>query len=386
MESHLIKKRFEALKPFLDERLRRIFTAAEARAIGYGGVSIVARETGVSRRAIALGCQELEELEKVDEKRIRKKGGGRKRAVDRDPNLPKHLESLMEPVMHGVVESPLRWTCKSVRMLSDELNLMGHKSSHNLVAALLRELGYRLQGNKRILGRASPSERNAQFEYINNKVLAYQADREPVIFVEIKRKEFVGNLEGSRQPLRPISNSGKIQAKAEISTRSYQGEYELVPNAEWVNVDMEDEDFVFAVESIRRWCHAMKPHKYPKARSLLIISEICGYVENPMEVWKLELEKLATETGLSISVCIFPPGTSRWNKIEHRLWSYFEEIWDEKSIIGTEVMLSLIAGASIKLGPSSHLKGLEVSDVKTVSIAWESFLVAWNYSIFPRRS
>jgi len=383
MESHLIKKRFEALEPFLDERLRRIFTAAEALAIGYGGVSIVARETGVSRRAIALGCQELEDLNNVDEKRIRKKGGGRKRAVDRDPNLQKHLESLMEPVMRGVVQSPLRWTCKSVRKLSDELNQMGHKSSHNLVATLLRELGYRLQGNKKILGRASSSERNAQFAYINNKVLAHQAVEEPVIFVEIRKKAFAGDLKRNGDELRFI---GTTEKTAETPSRFAPGEYRPVPDAGWADVDIEHEDFVFAVQSIGRWCHAMKPQRYPKAMRLLIISEMGGSGAKAIEVWKLELEKLATETGLSMSVCTLPPGTSKWNKIEHRLLSYFQEIWDEKSTVVHEVIVSLIAAASTNVGLKGKSQPYKSSLDKGVKEALSSFYAQWNYTIAPTRS
>ena len=383
MELHLIKKRFEALKPFLDERLRRIFTAAEARAIGYGGVSIVARETGVSRRAIALGCQELEELDKVAEKRIRKKGGGRKRAVDRDPNLQEHLESLMEPVMRGVMKPPLRWTCKSVRKLSDELNEMGHKSSHNLVATLLRELGYRLQGNKKVLGRGSPSERNAQFGYINNKVLAYQADEEPVLFVEIRKKAFAGVLKRNGEELRFISKAEKM---AETSTRFAPGEYRAVADIGWVDLDIEDEDVIFAVQSIGRWCHAMKPQRYPKAKRLLIISEMGGSSAKAMEVWKLELEKLATETGLSMSVCTLPPGTSKWNKIEHRLLSYLQEIWDEKSTVVHEVMVSLIAEASTDVGVKGKSRSFKSSLDKGVKEALSSFYAQWNYTISPTRS
>ena len=273
MDTEHIKKRFESIAPFLDERLRRIFAAAEAMVIGYGGPSIVSRETGVSRAAIAMGLNELKEPEKPDTQRIRKKGGGRKRATDKDPTLKEDLESLLESATRGDPESPLLWTSKSVRKLSVELNQMGHKASHNLVAELLRDMGYSLQANQKTLEGSSHPDRNAQFEFINNKVKEYQANQQPVISVDTKKKELVGDFKNGGRELRPKGDPQKVRVHdfliPELGRAAPYGVYDIKDNMAWVNVGIDHDTSAFAVESIRGWWRTMGLERYPGANNCL---------------------------------------------------------------------------------------------------------------------
>jgi len=401
MDTHSIKQRFEALAGFLDERLRRIVAAAEATAIGYGGISIVSRETGVSRRAIALGCEELKHPERATEKRIRKEGGGRKRTIDKDLALRQDLESLIEPVSRGDPESPLRWTCKSVRKLSDELNQKGHKISHNLVAELLHEMGYSLQANRKTLEGTSHPDRDAQFEYINNKVKEYQAIEQPVISVDTKKKELVGDFKNGGRELRPKGNPEKVRVHdfeiPELGKDSPYGVYDVTWNSGWVNVGIDHDTATFAVESIRRWWQFMGEGRYPEAKQFLITADSGG--SNPpladrIRLWKFELQKLADETGLSISVCHLPPGTSKWNKIEHRLFSFISQNWRGKPLVSHAVIVNLIRlrrttreglRVQCQLDTKSYPKGIKVSDkeMASINIQKDSFHGEWNYTISP---
>ena len=397
MDTHLIKQRFTALASFLDERLRRIVAAAEATVIGYGGISIVSRQTGVSRRAIALGCQELKHPEKANGKRIRKEGGGRKRTIDKDPTLKQDLESLIEPVSRGDPESPLRWTCKSVRKLSDELNQRGHKISHNLVAELLHEMGYSLQANRKTLEGTSHPDRDAQFEYINNKVKEYQAIEQPVISVDTKKKELVGDFKNGGRELRPKGNPEKVRVHdfmiPELGKASPYGVYDITWNWGWVNVGIDHDTAAFAVESIRRWWQLMGEDSYSEAKQLFIAADSGGSNGYRIKLWKLELQKLANETGLSISVCHLPPGTSKWNKVEHRLFSFISQNWRGKPLVSHEVIVNLIAATTTREGlrvqcqldTKSYPKGIKVSDkeMASINIQSASFHGEWNYTISP---
>ena len=398
MEIGLIKKRFLYLACILDERLRRIFAAAEAMALGYGGATLVSRETGVSRAAIALGCKELKECKKLDSQRIRKKGGGRKRAVDKDPSLKKDLESLLEPVTRGDPESPLLWTCKSVRKLSQELNRMGHKTSHNLVAELLKEMGYSLQANKKTLEGTSHPDRNAQFEHINHKVKEYQASEVPVISVDTKKKELVGDFKNSGRELRPKGEPEKVRVHdfmiPELGKASPYGVYDLTHNVGWVNVGIDHDTAAFAVESIRRWWYTMGQKRYPEAKKLLITADSGGSNGYRIRLWKMELQNLANETGLSISVCHLPPGTSKWNKIEHRLFSFITQNWRGKPLISHEVIVNLIAATRTQNGlqvgcqidTNSYPKGIKVPDdiMASLNLQRDVFHGEWNYTISPK--
>jgi transposase len=397
MDTHLIKERFEALAGFLDERLRRIVAAAEAKAIGYGGISIVSRETGVSRHAISLGCEELKHPEKVTGKRIRKEGGGRKRTIDKDPVLRQDLESLIEPVSRGDPESPLRWTCKSVRKLSDELNQKGHQISHKLVAELLHKMGYSLQANQKTLEGASHPDRNAQFEYINHKVKEHQAIEQPVISVDTKKKELIGDFKNGGRELRPKGNPEKVRVHdfeiPELGKDSPYGVYDVTWNRGWVNVGIDHDTAAFAVESIRRWWQLMGEERYPEAKQLLITADSGGSNGYRTKLWKLELQKLANETGLSISVSHLPPGTSKWNKIEHRLFSFISQNWRGKPLVSHAVIVNLIAATTTteglrvqcQLDTKSYPTGIKVSDkeMASVNIQRDSFHGEWNYTISP---
>ena len=397
MDTNPIKQRFEALAGFLDERLRRIVAAAEAAVIGYGGISVVSRETGVSRRAITLGRKELKHPEGASDKRIRKEGGGRKRTIDKDPTLRQDLESLIEPVSRGDPESPLRWTCKSVRKLSDELNQKGHRISHKLVAELLHKMGYSLQANRKTLEGASHPDRNAQFEYINNKVKKYQAIEQPVISVDTKKKELVGDFKNGGKELRPKGNPEKVRVHdfeiPELGKDSPYGVYDVTWNWGWVNVGIDHDTAAFAVESIRRWWQFMGEGRYSEAKQLLITADSGGSNGYRIKLWKLELQKLANETGLSISVSHLPPGTSKWNKIEHRLFSFISQNWRGKPLVSHEVIVNLIAATTTREGlrvqcqldTKSYPAGIKVSDkeMASVNIQRDSFHGEWNYTVSP---
>jgi transposase len=404
MDTRLIKFRFQALASFLDERLRRIFAATEAGAIGQGGISIVSRETGVSRRAIALGLKELkqapERATRSATKRIRKRGGGRKRAIVKDPELQRSLESLLEPVTRGDPESPLRWTCKSVRKLSHELNQMGHKTSHNLVATLLHEMGYSLQANKKTLEGASHPDRNRQFEYINNNIKVYQILGDPVISVDTKKKELIGDFKNTGREWRPKGQPEEVRVHdfmiPELGKAAPYGVYDVTSNVGWINVGVDHDTAAFAVESIRRWWYSMGKPTYPDAKRLLVIADSGGSNGYRVRLWKLELQKLANETRLPISVCHLPPGTSKWNRIEHRLFSFISQNWRGKPLVSHEVIVNLIAATTTREGlrvqcrldTNSYPQGVKVSDeqMATIRIKREPFHPEWNYTISPSSS
>ena len=398
MDMDPIKQRFASLDPFLDERLRRLYTAAEAKALGYGGVSTVARATGVSRRAIGIGLKELDDPSASSVKHIRKPGGGRKRTVDQDATLVRDLEQLVEPVSRGDPESPLRWICKSVRQLAAELNRQGHQVSHRLVAELLQELGYSLQANRKTSEGATHPDRNAQFEHINEQVQAYQNAGQPVISVDTKKKELVGDFKNGGRELRPQGDPERVRVHdfviPELGKANPYGVYDITHNLGWVNVGIDHDTATFAVESIRRWWCLMGQPLYPEARQLLITADGGGSNGSRLRLWKVELQKLADEIGLEIAVCHLPPGTSKWNKIEHRLFSYITQNWRGKPLISHEVIVNLIAATTTKAGlkvrcqvdKQSYPAGIVVSDAELaqVNLQPDDFHGEWNYVISPR--
>lgn len=397
MEEDVIKKRFELLSPFLDERLRRIFAASEASVLGYGGVSRVARVTGVSRRAITVAQKELRNPSLAsNSQRIRKKGGGRKRNADKDPTLVGDLERLVEPVTRGDPQSPLRWTCKSVRRLSDELKRLGHKASHNLVAELLHQLDYSLQANRKTREGTLHPDRNAQFEHINQAVIDFQSRSQPVISVDTKKKELVGNFKNKGREWRPKGDPQQVQIHDFGKRVAPYGVYDLTCNTGWVSVGIDHDTATFAVESIRQWWYSMGQPSYPKATELLITADSGGSNGYRVRLWKLELQKLSDETGLSISVCHLPPGTSKWNKIEHRLFSFITQNWRGKPLVSHEVIVNLIAATTnkkglkvqCKLDTNIYPKGQKISDkeMAKLNIQRHTFHGEWNYTIHPRKS
>jgi transposase len=387
-----IQRRFHSLAPFLDERMRRLVAASESEAIGYGGVSAVARATGVSRRAITEGMKELKKPKshkaRLEEARIRRRGAGRKRTVDKDSSL------LEDP------ESPLRWTCKSVRRLAEELQHEGHAVSYQTVAELLHALDYSLQANQKTLEGSQHADRDEQFEYINRKAQRYLKQSEPVISVDTKKKELVGDFKNAgrewelkNQPEEVRVHDFEIREPDKGKVAPY-GVYELGRNVGWVSVGVDHDTAAFAVESIRRWWRWMGTRSYPQATRLLITADSGGSNGARVRLWKWELQKLADEIGLEISVCHFPPGTSKWNKIEHRLFSFISQNWRGKPLISHEVIINLIAATTTtaglavksKLDTNTYPAGLKVSDqqMAELQLRRDKFHGDWNYSLLPR--
>jgi hypothetical protein len=393
------------LSAFLDERMRRLVAAAESAAIGYGGVSLVARATGVSRRAITAGMKELSQQEVSPEPlpaqpRIRRKGAGRKRTVEKDPSLREDLDRLVDPVTRGDPESPLRWTCKSVRKLAEELRREGHAVSYQTVAELLHEMDYSLQANQKTLEGSQHADRNQQFEYINRKAQRYLKQGEPVISVDTKKKELVGDFKNSGREWQPQGEPEQVQVhdfeirQPDKGKVAPYGVYDLGRNVGWVSVGVDHDTAEFAVESIRRWWRWMGRRSYPKAKRVLITADSGGSNGARVRLWKWELQQLADETGLEISVCHFPPGTSKWNKIEHRLFSFISQNWRGKPLISHQVIIDLIASTTTttgltvksKLDTNIYEQGLKVSDqqMAELQLRKEKFHGDWNYRLLPR--
>jgi hypothetical protein len=324
-----IAERFRLVEPWLNERMRRLWAAAESAAVGRGGTSLVARASGVSRRAIAVGLAELQqkpEKEAHPEVSVRRKGAGRKKTLIKDPALLQDLEKLVNPVTRGDPQSPLLWTCKSVRNLAEELRRKGHDVSHMLVAEMLHQLNYSLQANRKTREGSSHPDRNAQFEHINAKAEEFLNLGQPAISVDAKKKEQVGDYKNGGREWQPKGQPESVQGHdfGKQKDAPY-GVYDLGKNTGWVSVGTDHDTAAFAVESIRRWWHMMGKTSYAKARQLLITADGGGSNGARVRLWKLELQKLADESGLEISVCHFPPGTSKWNKIEHRLFSFITQ-------------------------------------------------------------
>ena len=393
-----ISARYKALKPVLDERTRRLLAAAESQAIGKGGISSVCKATGISRPVIRQGIAELKDPASLAPGRIRRKGGGRKKVVDKDASLKSDLQNLLESTTRGDPEAPLRWTCKSVRQLTAELTRMKHQVSHQVVADLLHALGYSLQANSKTKEGSSHPDRNAQFEHLNGKVKWCLGRRQPVISVDTKKKELVGNFKNNGQELRPKGNPELVGVHdfvdRELGRATPYGIYDLGRNSGWVSVGMDHDTAEFAVETIRRWWRSMGQPTYPQATRLLITADAGGSNGSRLRLWKLELQKLADETGLRIVVCHFPPGTSKWNKIEHRLFSYISQNWRGKPLRSFETIVNLIAATSTTTGLKVHAElntgsyqaGIKVSnqELAKIKIRRDKFHGDWNYEIQPR--
>jgi Rhodopirellula transposase DDE domain len=356
----IIFNKYELLKPFLDEQSKRLFAGAEALALGEGGISIVSRATGISRDTISKACKELisgkvgtSETPIPDDK-IRAAGGGRKTIVEKDPTLVADLEKLIEPTSRGDPESPLLWTCKSLRKLAEELNKIGHKVTYSRVADMLHMLGYSLQANRKTIEGTSHPDRDQQFNYINEKCKAFQEEGQPAISVDAKKKELVGNFKNNGKELCPKKNPINVNVydfkNKELGKVNPYGVYDINANEGWVSVGLDNDTASFAVESIRRWWNMMGCKVYPEAKKLMITADCGGSNGYRVRLWKVELQKLADETGLEISVCHFPPGTSKWNKIEHRLFSHITTNWRGKPLTSYEVIVNLIAATTTKKG------------------------------------
>jgi transposase len=398
-DAEALARKFGVLARVLDERTRRLVAAAEAEAMGFGGISVVAQASGLSRGTVIRGIAELKTATKPARgQRIRRKGAGRKRTVDQDATLKRDLEALVEPVTRGDPESALRWTCKSVRQLASELQRAGHQTSHRMVAELLHQMDYSLQANRKTLEGSSHPDRDAQFQHISGKIQEFQAARQPVISVDTKKKELVGNFKNNGRELRPKGDPEKVGVHdfviPELGRAAPYGVYDVTQNAGWVSVGVDHDTAAFAAQSIRRWWESMGAEAYPQAGKLLITADSGGSNGSRVRLWKLELQRLADETGLEISICHLPPGTSKWNKIEHRLFSFISQNWRGKPLISHQVIVNLIAATTTRSGlrvraaidPGKYPQGVKVSDQEVAAIRLErdQFHGEWNYTIRPR--
>jgi len=393
-----IRAKLTTLWPFLDERTRRLTAASEAIAIGHGGVSIVSRACGLSRKAITKGIHEIKSGTIPPPGHVRNPGGGRKKITEQNPRLMAALEFHIEPDTRGDPESPLRWTCKSTRSLAAQLTRERHPVSHMKVAQLLHEMGYSLQGNRKTEEGDDHPDRDAQFKHINGKVARALANGSPVISVDTKKKELVGNYENGGAQWLPKKQPTKVQGHdfphPSIPRAYPYGIYDLGRNAGFVNLGTDHDTGAFAVASIRGWWRHEGRKLYSDATELLITADGGGSNGSRLRLWKLELQKLSDETNLSISVCHFPPGTSEWNKIEHRLFSFISSNWRGEPLRDYETIVRLISKTttakgltvSCRLDRRKYPIGRKVTDkeMRTIKLERDNFHGEWNYTIRPR--
>ena len=398
-----IRQKHELLRPLMTERMRRQWAACEAMSFPRGGFTLVAQATGLSRTTLWAGKRELQQQaglapQDIQPERIRRPGGGRPAIEDGDPTLRHDLTTLLEATTRGDPQSPLLWTCKSTRNLADELNRMGHHVSHTTVALILHDMDYSLQANRKTKDGSSHPDRNAQFEYINGRVQDFQTRGQPVVSVDTKKKELIGNF---RNPGREWHRQGHPE---EVRTKSFPDEalgevvpggvYDLTANQGWVSVGIDHNTAAFAKETIRRWWQEMGAPLYPDATELLITVDSGGSNSVRGRLWKVGLQELADDLGLQITVCHFPPGTSKWNKIEHRLFCHITQNWRGKPLRSRAVVVNLIANTKTRTGlkvqaaldTNTYPTGIEVSDeeLAAVNITRAPFHGDWNYTISPR--
>ena len=399
MDEHArIAERYGQVAGTLGERGRRAVAAAEALADGRGGISAVARATGLARDVIRAGIKELRGLVPVAAPgRVRRPGGGRKQLVATDPTVRADLARLVEPTTRGDPESPLRWTCKSVRTLAAALREAGHRVSHQWVAEALHDLGYRLQGNRKTREGSANPDRDDQFAHINAAAAAALAAGEPAISVDTKQQELVGDCKNGGREWHPKGTPEAVRthdfAIPELGRVSPYGVYALAANAGWVSVGIDHDTAEFAVASIRRWWQGAGQARYPDARRLLITADGGGSNGARVRLWKWELQRLADETGLTIRVCHFPPGTSKWHTIAHRLFSFITQNWRGKPLVSYAVILNLIAATTTATGltvasyldTAGYPPGRKVTDAElaTVQLQRDEFHGDWNYTITP---
>ncbi len=395
IQEQLVAK-FQAVLPHLDERQRRLLLGAEARVLGHGGIRAVARAAGVREATVALGVDELD-AGTAPLGRVRRPGGGRKRAVDLDPGLRPALLALVEPDERGDPMSPLRWTTKSTRNLAAELTSRGHRASADIVADLLREDGFSLQGNTKTLEGKQHPDRDGQFRYLNEQARTHRDAGQPVISVDTKKKELLGAFKNPGRQWRPAGQPAAVNTHDFPSDSTGKavpyGIYDLAANTGWVNVGTDHDTAAFAIESIRRWWHARGSHDYPHATQLMITADAGGSNGYRSRAWKTELAALAAETGLAITVCHLPPGTSKWNKIEHRLFCHITMNWRGRPLTSHEVILQSIAATTTGTGLKVHAQldtgdyptGVQISDARMAAlpIARHGFHGDWNYTLHP---
>ena len=398
-----IESRYGALSSLMDERMRRQWAAAEAKSLGWGGVLAVSYATGISRNTIARGLAELKvrkgKRNVAPSTRLRKPGGGRKRAIDTDPELTAALERLVDAGTRGDPQSPLRWTCKSTTQLAKELTRQGHPISPKTVGRLLRAVGYSLQGNRKTKEGSQHPDRNAQFEHINARVIAFQRRAQPVISVDTKKKELIGNFKNSGREWHPQGEPDEVRVHdfmdKQLGKAIPYGVYDVTENQGWVSVGIDHDTAHFAAEAIRRWWKKMGAKRHPQARELLITADGGGSNGSRSRLWKVALQNLANQLEMSLCVCHFPPGTSKWNKIEHRMFCHITQNWRGRPLVSHEVIVNLIANTATAQGlrikaELDHRKyptGIKVSDeqLATVQLKRSRFHGEWNYTIVPSR-
>jgi hypothetical protein len=393
-----LRARYEQMAPFLGERGRRLFVAGEALSLGRGGVTAAAAATGMARSTINRGIAELKAGRDELGGAVRRPGGGRKRAVETQPGLLAALESLIEDAIRGDPESPLRWVSRGQRHLAEALRRQGFEASQKLVGLLLRDLKYSCQANRKTREGASHPDRNAQFEYINATVKAAVAAGEPAISVDTKKKELVGDFKNPGRELRPRGDPEAVRVHdfkiPELGKVAPYGVYDIAANQGWVNVGIDADTAAFAVESIRRWWQRLGHARYPEARRLVITADCGGSNGVRVRLWKRELQRFADETGLAVTVAHLPPGTSKWNRIEHRLFAYISQNWRGKPLVSHQVIIQLIGATTTDTGltvtcdidAGCYPKGIKVSDAEmdALNIERHTFHGDWNYTIRPR--
>jgi hypothetical protein len=386
----------------MDERLRRQWAATEARDLGWGGVTLVARATGLSRTTITVGLHELNRpapQRAAEADRIRRRGGGRRPLKETDEGLLAALESLIEPATRGDPQSPLRWTCKSLRRLAEELTRQHHPISPNSVAALLHEAGYSLQANRKTREGASHPDRNAQFEHINAWVRQFLDRGQPAISVDTKKKELVGDFKNAGHEWRPEGRPEDVRVHDFLDKRLGKaipyGVYDLLNNQGWVSVGIDHDTAQFAANSIRRWWKEMGCRRFPRARQLLITADGGGSNGSRCRLWKVSLQSLANDLGLRLQVCHFPPGTSKWNQIEHRLFSFITQNWRGRPLVSHQAIVNLIASTTTRTGlvvkaaldTRRYDTAIQVGDEELARLRLTPlpFHGEWNYTLLPRR-
>jgi len=404
MDKTVVKLKWDSLNPILDERARRIWAATEAVAIGHSGISLVAEATGLSRTTIHAGVNDLRAIQQGDvpalvkDGRLRTSGSGRKRLSVNDPSLIADLEILVDPVTKGDPMSPLRWTSKSTAHLTQALQQRGHKISARTVAGMLIEQGYSLQANRKSKEAEIHPDRDKQFAHINEQARGFQKDGQPVISVDTKKKELIGEYKNGGHEWQPKGKPEHVSdhdfPDPDVPKAVPYGIYDIGANLGWVSVGSDHDTPEFAVHSIRTWWEQMGHPMYPKATRLLVTADCGGSNSYRSRAWKLHLQQLADDTNLEISVCHFPPGTSKWNKIEHRMFCHITQNWRGRPLVSLEVVVSLIGavttrkGLRIRVGldPGKYELGTKVTDqeLAQIQLRKSDFQGAWNYSILPR--
>lgn len=395
-----VRQRYSILSPYLSEREKRIWAASEATTIGWGGNSIVYEATGISRVTITKGRKEIESGTNQDLNCIRQKGGGRKKLIVHAPDLLKDLDALIDPCTRGDPESPLRWTCKSTYKLSEALNKQGHQISQRSVYSILQGLGYSLQSNRKVEEGKQHVDRDAQFHYINGLVKRFQKRNQPVISVDAKKKENIGNYrnigkEWEKKGKPTLVNTYDFPEKDKGKACPY-GVFDIFNNEGWMNIGISCDTAEFAVESIRRWWQRIGTFRYPKATALLITADGGGSNGYRTKLWKREIQRLSNETKLKIQICHFPPGTSKWNKIEHQMFSFVSKNWRGRPLDSLATVINLISNTTTENGlrieadidKNIYEKGIEVSteEMDSLNIKRDNFHGEWNYKISPQKN